>query len=193
MMTPLPPHEDPAHTTSIDHPIIDETLTLLRAAHARDGLEQRVLTRLDHSARVPHPERTGVPGTRSWRAGVGSEGWVPTLITRPPFAQAAFASVAFGAVAVAALGATVFLAYSRPRHVVFVPAAPAPVLSHNTAGNAVQAAGATAVAQTPIHPHTRGRSHRIGRAVHPRTPLPRGATSPRQLDLHAPPPLALQR
>ncbi|MGI8769963.1 MAG: hypothetical protein ACR2JE_00850 [Acidobacteriaceae bacterium] len=161
----------------------DETLALLRGVHARDGLEQRILARLDDRTRVPHPEH--------------GEGWVPAFVLKTPFATAAFASAAFGAVAVAALGAAVFLAYSRPAPVVFVPAPivgnVTPVLSHSAESHAVQAAGATAVAKSPIHPHTRGRDHRIGRAVHARSGLPRGATLPRQLDLHAPQPLALQR
>ncbi len=173
-MTPLPQPVDSAEAT-----LVNDALALLRGVEARDGLEQRILARLDHSVRVPHPER--------------SEGWVPAFVARTPFGSAAFASAAFGMVAVAALGGAVFLARSRPAPVVFVPHGATPVLSRRLDSHAVQAAGATAVAKSPIHPHSRGRDHRIGRAVHARTALPPGAALPRKLDLHAPQPLAVQR
>jgi hypothetical protein len=96
-------------------------------------------------------------------------------------------------VAVAALGTAVFLAYTRPRQTIFVPTKPAPVVSQKVESSAVQTAGTAKIAKTPIRPHTRGRSHRVGRAVHPRTALPPSATSPRQVDLQAPQPLAAHR
>ena len=181
-MTPLLRRADPA-ATAADAPMIDATLALLAAVHARDGLEQRVLTRLDYRVGVPDSERNA--------------GWVPSFVSKTPFASAAFASAAFGIVAVAALGGAVFLAHSRPAPGIFVPAHvvvgnAAPVLSRGPETRSVEAAGATAVAQKPIHPHTHGRSHRIGRAVHARTAVPPGATLPRQLDLHAPQPLAVR-
>jgi hypothetical protein len=185
-MTPLP-RRLPQAENPADAAVVDATLALLRGAHPRDGLEQRILARLDDRERVPHPERTGVPGTRSWRAGVGSEGWVFPFVSKTPLASAAF-----GVVAVAALGAAVVLAH-RPRPTVFIPTSPAPVLSQKVESSAVQTAGATTVAKSPIRPHTHGRTHRVGRAVHERTTLPPSATSPRQVDLQAPQPLAAHR
>jgi hypothetical protein len=182
-MTPLP-RRLPQAENPADAAVVDATLALLRGAHPRDGFEQRILARLDDRDGLPHPERTGVPGTRSWRAGVGV---FPFVLKTP------LASAAFGVVAVAALGTAVFLAYTRPRPTIFIPTSPAPVLSQKVESSAVQTAGATNVAKTPIRPHTRGRSHRVGRAVHPRAPLPPSATSPRQVDLQAPQPLAANR
>jgi hypothetical protein len=176
-MTPLtrrlPQAEDPA-----DAAVVDATLALLRGAHPRDGFEQRILTRLDDG---PAP----------------SSRFVPPLLAQTPFASVAFASAAFGMVAAGALGTAVFLAHNRPRPTVFIPTSPTPVLSQKVESPAVQPAGATAVPKSPIRPHTRGRSHRVGRAVHPRAVLPGGlpggATSPRQVDLQAPQPLATHR
>lgn len=168
-MTPL--GQDPLQVGEPRHDEehLDQTLALLRNAHAREGLEGRILARLEGAHA---PSRRFV--------------LITTLV--PAFLpNTRFASATLGLVAAAAFGGAVFLAHNRSNTPIFVPAPVSPVVSHSVA-----AASSTALARTPIHPHGRSRSRHPGRSAHARTVVPRGAALPHQLDLHAPQPLAAQ-
>ena len=155
------PREDQAH--------LDETLALLRNVHAREGLEGRILARL---------EDTHTPSRRF----VLNTTLVPAFLP-----NTRFASATLGLVAAAAFGGAVFLAHNRSNTPIFVPAPVTPVISHSVA-----AAGSTALARTPIRPHGRSRSRHPGRSAHTRTIVPAGAALPHQVELHAPQSLAAQ-
>jgi hypothetical protein len=167
-MTPL--RQDPLQPGELrqDEDRLDETLALLRNVHARQGLERRILARLDD---------THTPSRRFVL--------ITTLV--PAFLpNTRFASATLGLVAAAAFGGAVFLAHNRSNTPIFVPAPATPVASHGVA-----TASSTALAHTAIHSHGHSRSHRLGRSAHARTLLPPGAAAlPHQLELHAPQPPA---